>query len=143
MVLYVVRPNEEDVEGLRRLQNIGAAYLRSRYWLLVFTARVRFEPPIPLKPEELVIGGIEFAASAAKAMQYLYCTGFPEPPPFSLETKAWRKRYYKYYSWCRMIFHEPANDYEHLKIIHETRELSLEPPRSLYTVVPTQMSSLV
>ena len=89
--------------------------------------------------------GMELAAGAAGIMQYIYHSDL------SLKIN---DGYYEYDKWCGYLVNLPSgkpldntcdigNDYYYGYYYCELGELSLEPPRSLFTVVPTQLSGFV
>ena len=154
-MVFVVEPDEEDVvELLEWGEYAGFAYLYNRLWPL--SSVVGFRPIKPSEKKRLYMDmDTEFAADAAGVVYYTYFYHYTFPP-FSLKIKNSRdsESYYEYNSWCGYLIYlssgesldnicVPANNYVSGTLPHGSRELSLEPPLSLRTIVPTQLSSLI
>ena len=145
MVLYIVL-NEKDVEGLReRGRRAIAAYLGNEVWHWHWPSLVW----VNLVYAKRLYVVIKFVADAVGVMQYFHYSNSSQQLVFSLDIKARQRTYYAY-DWCKYPIYAPGgkslnniwenrNNYETYKL----GELSLKPPPSLYTIVPTQLSSLV
>ena len=145
MVLFV-SPSRKSIEELHEWSGPASfAYLYHEFWRS-YSATVMFTSP---KPRDLGRSDVElgFAAESAVAVQYLYY--FFQLQNFLLKIKARRRIYYVYDSWCGARTFLPNETTRHICTTvndYDYRELgkrSLKPSRCLYTVVPTQMSSLV
>ena len=141
MVLFA-EPNEEDVERLRRRRRLRFAYLYNALWDPPVTVGFR---SIESSGEKSLYMDIELAADAAWVVYYTYFHRYISSP-FSLDIG---DGYYTYDLWCvRLIFllsGEFSINICRSRNFYDYRELgarSLKPP-SFYTVVPTQLSSLI
>ena len=145
MVLFA-EPYEEDVVGLLEWgKHAKFVNLYNRFWLSS-SVTLKFNPKKPSEEEGLYMDvDMWFATLAARIMQYLYYSDLPEP--YSLKIN---DEYYVYVSWCGQSIYLPSGEsldnicesvdgYSH----NNLNKLSLKPPPSLHTVVPTQLSSLI
>ena len=146
MVLFV-RRYEWEVKELKQRRRVGSTHLRSLAWQSCPEVVVGFSsrPPEPLSTSvKLLYIDIRFAANAARVIHYFYIYTFS---PFSLKIVDSRnpKHNYKYESWLvsfrnpksgfiDRIF-EPGNYYEDT--------ISPKAIKSVFTIVPTQMSTLI
>ena len=147
MVLFV-EPYGEGVKRLRRWgRRAGFAYLFNWYWRPSVVVWVRFTSKKPSGEVDLDMG-MELAAETARIMQYLY----PAPEQafvFSLVIRdEWR--FYYGYDWCKYSILAPSGESLintcRIDNYYDYRSLgkqSLKPSRSLYTVVPSQLSGFV
>ena len=142
MVLFV-RPEEEGVEVLLWGDRVNVAYLGNEEWRWPSSVWVGFKSNAYIKRLYVMM---RFAANAVRAWQYLY---YSKQLVFSLYIKG---SYYMY-GWCEYPIYapngkslnntcSPNNNYVFFDL-DELGGLSLKPPISLYTVVPTQISSLI
>ena len=138
MVLYI-ESYEWIIEGLRRWRRrADVVFLVSTHWSSSIN-------PIFYSIESGKGKGIymkiEYATTAAAVIQYFFR---PNRPNFTFKVKTQQRVYYDCYECCAglsSLNHICMADNSYLS--HDLSGLSLSPPLSLSTIVPTQLSSLV
>ena len=144
-MVLLVYPNEE-IGNLHEVGHVRFAYLGNRFWYPSFVDVIA---SIKRDEQRRVPIDMDFAAKAVETMYYICSANF------SLEIGAQRVlppdyltvvvlEYYEYDSWCWSVF-LPDNTCtaDNTHGFHVHNNLSLEPPPSLYTIVPTQLSGFI
>mgnify|MGYP001772697234 CR=1 FL=1 len=132
MVLFV-EVNEEGIRKMRRRRVVDFIRL-SQDWTQFPNIIFREFNYLTIYPEFIVISG--------KSITYM-----PVPLYLPLEINALQRQYYDYHGWCLMRlnpfrFNVPDNSYSY-RPYPLLSEINLNPPKSLSTIVPTQMSSFI